>query len=44
MDTSKEFDLYADFKDIPVSSSLVVLTKSYEPENICLIFGNRGNP
>ena len=38
--TSKESDFHADFK---VSSNLVFVIKSYEPEKICLILENRGN-
>ena len=38
---SKESDFYADFKYI-ISSNLVFVIKSYEPEKICLILENRG--
>ena len=40
IDLSKELDFYADFE---VSSNLVLLIKSYEPEKIWLILENRGN-
>jgi len=43
-DTSKESDFHADL-NIKVSSNLVFIIKSYEPEKICLILENRGkNP